>query len=145
MVVFVLLGFIHPIALLLIPPLTLAAAIVVSAGGVFLSSCFKRSSTSATFGLILFLAFCLPVCIFPAPVYLTSPIVVGGLMMSVTAGPRAAEPLSQLGHNFKFWGAQSGAAGAILAVLTISTLYLLIAFVCFALAGANLRHRIFRN
>ena len=142
---FILIRYIHPFAAFAIPLLTLAGGLLVSAMGVFLSSCFRRSSSATTVQLLLLLVFCMPFCC-PLPAYLASPIVIGAIVMAGTAGPVAAvRPLGGLHYPLRLWGEQGGVAIQMVAILTIAVIYLLIAFVFFALAGANLRKRIFHN
>ena len=143
--IFVLIRYVHLFALLLIPMLVAASAIIVSAVGVFLSSLFRRNSVAATVQMIVFLVFCVPVCC-PLPTYLINPIVIGGMIMSCTGGVTLARtPLRHLQVNPIRPSVTNDFVGPLLAFIALLTLYLLIAFVCFALASSNVRRKIFRT
>jgi ABC-type transport system involved in multi-copper enzyme maturation permease subunit len=135
--VFSLARCIHPAAVLPLISLVVSSALLVSAVGVFFSSCFKRSSTSASVNLILFLWFTLPVCQ-PLP---ASPLFAAVMILGVAGGWReTATPFQQTGPG---WG---GLLGAFLisglALIVLVAIYLSLAFAAFAVSVANIRRRV---
>ncbi|MHC4155923.1 MAG: ABC transporter permease subunit [Planctomycetota bacterium] len=134
---FTLLGFIHPVAVLPLVVLVITSALLVSAVGVFFSSCFKRTSTAATFSLIS-----LFVLSFPLPAFIISPFFVATMIMTVGAGNfDAGVPFYELQYGF-FPGMKGFLVSAF--ILTgIMVIYLLIAFLFYAFAVGNVRRNIF--
>jgi ABC-type transport system involved in multi-copper enzyme maturation permease subunit len=140
-IVFSLAGCIHPFAIFPLALLVLSSAVVVSAVGVFFSSCFKRTTPAAAINLILFIAFTAPFCC-PLPNYLVSPLFAASMILSVTWGaPDMINPFYRGGPVWFSW------IGAFLiselALVALITIYLLIAFLAFAIARSNVRQRIF--
>jgi ABC-type transport system involved in multi-copper enzyme maturation permease subunit len=125
-------------AVLPLAALVVSSAILVSSVGVFFSSCFKRSSTSAFVNLILFLWFALPICQpFPA-----SPLFAAVIILAVTGGWQGIS-----GAPFQTasgWGSWLGAfliSG--LALIVLVAIYLSLAFAVYAIAVTNIRRRSF--
>jgi len=140
-VVFTLAGCIHPAAILPLVLLVASSTLLVSAVGVFLSSCFKRSSTSASINLILFLLFTVPVCC-PLPIFFVSPLFAAIMILSVTGGWGAmGTPFAPGGLGLGAW------LGAFLvselALTVLVAIYLLMAFAAFAIATSNVRRKVF--
>ncbi len=116
-----------PLALLIV-----SSALLVSTVGVFLSSCFKRSSTSASVNLILFLWFAIPICQ-PIP---ASPILAAILILGVTGGWGAKSALS---HTVGPGPAGSLGVFAVsgIALLILVVVYVALAVVAFVIAVTN--------
>ncbi len=134
---------IHPIALILIPAVTFAAGILVSAIGILCSSWFCRSSLAGSLQLICFLIFAVPLC-WPLPTYLLSPLLIVGVILSGTAGGElAGRRLSQLQYAGVWYNDFAGVLAPALVLLAVVTVYLLMALVCLALSSANIRSRVF--
>ena len=141
-VVFSLAGYISPAAILPLALLIVSSALLVSAIGVFFSSCFKRSSTSASVNLILFIFFTMPVCCpSPLPTFLVSPLFVAIMILGVTGGlDNIGGPFQQIESGWGWFGkfVISG-----LALIVLVAIYLSLALGAFAIAVANIRRRIF--
>jgi ABC-type transport system involved in multi-copper enzyme maturation permease subunit len=138
--VFTLAGCIHPLAIVPLALLVSCSAVLVSAVGVFFSSCFKRTTPAAAINLTLFILFTLPSCC-PMPTYLISPLFAASTILSVTWGkPGMMNPFYGGGPMWFSW------IGAFLisevALVVLITIYLLFAFLAFAIAKSNVRHRI---
>jgi ABC-type transport system involved in multi-copper enzyme maturation permease subunit len=143
LVVFSLTRYIPPAAIFPLALLVASSAILVSAVGVFLSSCFKRSSTAASINLILFLCFAVPICCpSPLPTFLVSPLFAGVMILTVTGNwGGIATPFPQAGSEL---GARLGAfliSGLALVVLV--GIYLSLALAAFAITTSNIRRRVF--
>jgi len=137
-VVFSLAGPISPAAILPLILLILSSMLLVSAVGVLFSSCFERSSISATINLILFLGFTAPICCpLPLPTYLVSPLFAAIMILCVTGGWN--------GYEKPFQFAWSGWFGAFLfsglALLVLVAIYLSLSLGAFAIAVTNVRRR----
>ncbi len=142
-VVFSLARCIPPAAILPLALLVVSSALLISAVGVFFSSCFKRSSASASINMILFLTFTVPVCC--SPVFIASPLFVATMILAVTGGwSETSAPFQQVGAGWAWLGAfwTSGLKLFIL-VVTYSLLYLSLAIAAFTIATRNIRRRIF--
>ena len=142
LVVFSLVGYIPPAAILPLALLFMSSALLVSAVGVFFSSCFKRSSISASINLILFLLFTVPVCCpSPLPTFLVSPLFAAIIILGVTGGwGGMGEPFKEIGSGWGWFGKFliSG-----LALIVLVAIYLSLALGAFAIAVANIRRRTF--
>ena len=139
-IVFSCIGYIKPIAVWPLFIVTISGALLVSAGGVFFSSCFKRTSTSATVNLILFFSFITPICC-PIPTYLGSPLVVAAIIMGAAESAQGSFFVP-----FGISGFYQGGKGFLIGVFVlvgIVAIYLLAALVCFALAKSRVRFKIF--
>ncbi len=139
-VVFSLAGVIPPAAILPLALLIVSSMLLVSAVGVFFSSCFKRSSISATINLVLFLGFTAPVCCpSPLPSYLVSPIFAAIIVLGATGG------WSEIERSFQQSGRGWGWFGAFLfsgfALVVLVAIYLLLALGAFVIAVSNIRRR----
>ena len=124
------LGAVLPLALLVV-----SSVLLVSAVGVFFSSCFARSSTSASVNTVLFLWFTVPICQ-PLP---ASPIVAAIMVLGVAGGWGATgTPHFRAGSGGTWLWAflTSGLALIVLAVVYVS-----LAFAAFAVAVTNIRRR----
>jgi ABC-2 type transport system permease protein len=139
-VVFSFAGCVPAAAILPLALLVVSSAILVSAVGVFFSSCFKRSSISASVNLIIFLCFTLPVCCpSPFPTFLVSPLFAGVVILGGTGGWAAmTTPFQEAGRGWGWFGAFliSG-----LALIVLMVIYLSLAFAAFAIAVSNIRRR----
>ncbi|MFC1792538.1 ABC transporter permease [Planctomycetota bacterium] len=139
-VVFSLAGCIPPAAILPLALLIVSSTLLVSAVGVFFSSCFKRNSISASVNLILFLGFTAPVCCpSPLPSFLVSPLFAAVMILGVTGGWSEIErPFQQTSSGWERFGAFliSG-----LALLVLAVIYLSLALGAFAIAVTNIRRR----
>jgi len=140
-IVFSLAGCIPPAAILPLVLLVASSALLVSAVGVFFSSCFKRSSTSASINIILFLFFTVPFCS-PLPSFLASPLFAAIMILAVTGGWQGLGfPFIRGGSG---WGAWLGAFFVSgLALIVLVTIYLSLAFAAFAIATSNVRRKVF--
>jgi ABC-type transport system involved in multi-copper enzyme maturation permease subunit len=139
--IFTLLGFIHPVAVAPLLLLVVTSSLLVSAVGVFFSSCFKRTSTAATFSLISFFVFTLPFCC-PLPAFIASPFFVATMIMTVGPGNfDAGVPFYELQYGF-FPGIKGFLVSAFI-LSGIMVIYLLIAFLFYAFAVGNVRRNIF--
>ncbi|MGB2863351.1 MAG: ABC transporter permease subunit, partial [Sedimentisphaerales bacterium] len=138
--VFSMAGCIPPAAILPLVLLIVSSTLLVSAVGVFFSSCFKRSSISASVNLILFLGFTAPVCCpLPLPPFLISPLFAAIMILGVTGGFSGIErPFQQVGRRWEWFGAflVSG-----LALVVLAAIYLSLALGAFAIAVSNIRRR----
>jgi len=138
-IVFSLAGCIHPAAIFPLALLVLSSAVLVSAVGVFFSSCFKRTSPAAAINLVLFFVFTVPFCC-PLPTFFVSPFFVGSMILGVAGGSKAATTrFYQLDYGF-FPGIE-GFFASMLALIGIVIIYLLLALGAFAIANSNVRRR----
>ena len=139
-VVFSLAGYIPPSA---IPPLALLIAssmLLVSSIGVFFSSCFKRSSISASINLILFLGFTVPICCpMPLPPFLISPLFATIVIMGVAGGWHGME--TSFRHTAGGWEWLGTFLISGLALFVLVVIYLSLALGAFAIAVSNIRRR----
>lgn len=140
LLVFSLAGCIPLTAVLPLVLLTISSMLLVSTIGVFFSSCFKRSSTSASVNLVLFLGFTAPVCCpSPLPTFLVSPLFAAIMILGVTGDFSGIErPFQQAVHGWDWFGAFliSGLALVVLVVI-----YLSLALGAFAIAVTNIRRK----
>jgi ABC-type transport system involved in multi-copper enzyme maturation permease subunit len=139
-VAFSLTGCIPPAAILPLALLITSSILLVSAVGVFFSSCFKRSSISASVNLILFLGFTVPVCC-PSPLhtFMVSPLFAAIMILGITGGWSGIEgPFRQTGSEWGWFGTFliSG-----LALVVLVAIYLSLALGAFAIAVTNIRRR----
>jgi len=141
-VVFGLARYIPPAAILPLALLVASSMLLVSAVGVFFSSCFKRSSTSASINLILFLWFAVPVCCpSPLPNFLVSPLFAAAMILGVTSGWGAiGDPFQQAQSQ---WGWFRAFLVSGLALIVLVVIYLSLAFAAFEIATSNIRRRRF--
>jgi ABC-type transport system involved in multi-copper enzyme maturation permease subunit len=138
--VFSLAGLIDPAAILPLTLLVLSSALMVSAVGVFFSSCFRKTSLAATVNLIVFFVSVVPVCC-PLPIFFVSPVLVAVMILGAAqhgSGARA----------FAFWprfgvASSNDLLAAVFAFLALVLVYWLITFILFALATSNVRRRVF--
>jgi ABC-2 type transport system permease protein len=140
-IVFTLAGCIPLAAFVPLTLLFISSALLVSAVGVFFSSCFKRSSVSAAINLILFLCFTVPVCC-PLPVFIASPLFIVVMILGNAGG------WDGLVTPFRIANTSSGSwlwkfALSQLAFLVPVVIYLSLAFAAFAISAGNIRRRIF--
>jgi len=133
-------GCIPPAAVLPLGLLIVSSMFLVSTIGVFLSSCFKRSSISASINLILFLGFTAPVCCpSPLPSFLVSPLFAAIMILSVTSGISGIEkPFQHVGHGWDWLGTFLISGFALIVLVAI---YLSLALGVFAIAVTNIRRR----
>jgi ABC-type transport system involved in multi-copper enzyme maturation permease subunit len=141
LVVFSLAGFISPAAILPLALLIISSMLLVSAVGVFFSSCFNRSSISASVNLILFLGFTAPICCpMPIPVFLVSPLFAAIVILGVTHGWHDIEgPFRHIGSE---WGWFGTFLISWLALVVLVVIYLSLALGAFAIAVTNIRRRL---
>jgi len=139
-VVFSLAGNIPTAAILPLVLLIVSSSLLVSAVGVFFSSCFKRSSISASVNLILFLGFTAPVCCpVPLPAFLVSPLFAAIMILGVTGGwSGISEPFHQTGREWWWFRAF---LYSWLALIVLAAIYLSLALGAFAIAVSNVRRR----
>jgi ABC-2 type transport system permease protein len=139
-VVFSLAGCIPPTAIMPLALLIASSTLLVSAVGVFFSSCFKRSSISASINLILFLGFTAPICCpIPIPVFLVSPLFAAIVILGVTGGWGGIEgPFRKAGHGLDWFEAFLISGFALVVLVAI---YLSLALGAFAIAVTNIRRR----
>lgn len=139
-IVFSCIGYINPLAIWPLFIVAISSALLVSSGGVFFSSCFKHTSTSATVNLILFFSFIAPFCC-PLPTYFGSPLVIAAIIIGVTSSVEgwAVVPF---GRDWFSQNSQGFFIG-VSVLVGIVGVYLLIAFICFVIANSNVRRRIF--
>ena len=140
-VVFTLADCIPTAAILPLSLLIISSMLLVSTIGVFFSSCFKRSSISATINLILFFGFTAPVCCpSPLPTFLVSPLFAAIMILGVTGGISGIEkPIQHAGHGWDWFGAFLISGFALVVLVAI---YLSLALGAFAIAVTNIRRRI---
>jgi ABC-type transport system involved in multi-copper enzyme maturation permease subunit len=138
--VFSLAGCIPPSA---IPPLALlivSSMLLVSSIGVFFSSCFKRSSISASINLILFLGFTVPICCpMPLPPFLISPLFAAIVILGVAGGWHGME--TSFRHTPSGWEWLGTFLVSGLALFVLVVIYLSLAFGAFAIAVSNISRR----
>jgi len=133
--VFTVLGFIHPVVVLPLALFVVTSALLVSAGGVLFSSCFRRTSTAATFTLIAFFLFTLPF-------FMVSPFFVA--MMIMTVGSRGFDPgVPFYEMQYGFFGGTKSFLISLFILSGIMIMYLLVAFLFYAFAVGNVRRNIF--
>lgn len=139
-IVFSLTGLISPAAILPLSLLIISSMLLVSAVGVFFSSCFKRNSISASVNLILFLGFTAPICCpLPIPAFVVSPLFAAIMILGVTGGWSGIErSFQQTGSAWEWFGAFMISGFALLVLVAI---YLSLALGAFAIAVANTRRR----
>jgi ABC-type transport system involved in multi-copper enzyme maturation permease subunit len=139
--VFSLAGFISPAAILPLALLIICSMLLVSAVGVFFSSCFKRSSISSSINLILFLGFTAPICCpMPISVFLVSPLFAAIVILGVTNG------WHEIAGPFRHTGSEWGWFGTFLiswlALVVLVVIYLSLALGAFAITVTNIRRRL---
>jgi ABC-type transport system involved in multi-copper enzyme maturation permease subunit len=139
-VVFAMAGCIPPTAILPLELLIVSSMLLVSTIGVFFSSCFKRSSISASINLILFLGFTAPVCCpSPLPTFLISPLFAVIMILGVTGGISGVEkPFQHVGRGWDWFGAFLISGFALVVLVAI---YLSLALGAFAITVTNIRRR----
>jgi len=132
----------HPITIVPMAILLVGSSLLVSAVGVFFSSCFKRTSVAAAVSLIAFIVFLLPVCCVIPSSYV-GPFFVGGIVLDAVAGAEAARtPLYQL--NYAFFGTGTGAFwAALFTLIGVTGIYLCAALVPYSIAEGNIRSKVF--
>lgn len=140
-IVFSVIGYIHFAAFLPFILLFVSSAVLISSIGVFLSSCFKRSSISSAINLVFFFCFTIPVCC-PLPIFIASPLFVAIMILGNTGG------WGGLVTPFRITSTSSGSwlwkfAISQLMFLVPVFIYLLLAFAAYAVATSNIRRRIF--
>jgi len=138
--VFSLAGSIPLAAILPLALLIVSSSLLVSAVGVFFSSCFRRSSISASVNLILFLGFTAPICCpVPLPAFLVSPLFAVIMILGVTGG------WSGINEPFKGTGGTMDWLGTFLiswlGLIILLAIYLSLALGAFAIAVSNIRRR----
>jgi len=138
-IVFSLARCIHPAAIFPLALLVLSSAVLVSAVGVFFSSCFKRTSPAAAINLILFFVFTVPFCC-PLPTFFVSPFFVGSMILGVAGGSKAATTRFYR-LDYRFLPGIDGFFASMLALIGIVIIYLLLALGAFAIANTNVRRR----
>ncbi len=138
--VFSLAGCIPPAAILPLALLIVSSTLLVSAVGVFFSSCFKRSSISASINLVLFLGFTVPVCCpLPLPPFLISPLFAAIMILGVTGGwSEINGPFQQTGRGMDWLVAF---LVSWLGLIILLVIYLSLALGAFAIAVSNIRRR----
>jgi len=140
-IVFSVAGYIQLTAFIPLILLVVSSALLISSIGVFLSSCFKRSSISSAVNLILFFCFTIPVCC-PLPIFIASPLFMT-IMILGNAGDWDA-----MATPFRITSTSSGPwiwnfVISQLAFLIPVVIYLLLAFTAFAIATSNIRRKVF--
>jgi ABC-type transport system involved in multi-copper enzyme maturation permease subunit len=138
--IFSLAGVVPTAAILPLALLIVSSMLLVSTVGVFFSSCFKRSSISATINLILFFSFTAPVCCpSPLPTYLVSPLFAAIMILGVTGGWSGIDKsFQQTGGVWEWFGAFLFSGFALFVLVVI---YLSLALGAFAIAATNIRRR----
>ncbi|NVM24223.1 MAG: ABC transporter permease subunit [Desulfobacterales bacterium] len=137
-IVFSLVGVVPPAAVLPLALLIVSSMMLVSTVGVFFSSCFKRSSISATINLILFFSFTAPICCpSPLPSYLVSPLFAAIMILGVTGGWSGIERSFQQARRGWDWFGSFLFSG--LALLVLVAIYLSLALGAFVIAVTNIR------
>jgi ABC-type transport system involved in multi-copper enzyme maturation permease subunit len=131
---------IHPVAVLPLLMLVVSSALLVSAGGVMVISACRRNSIAAAMNLVLFLWCTIPIS-FPLPNAFASPVLLAGTILNITGGASAAEmPFYRLEYM-----THTGTQGFVISILGLSgvmIIYLLLTFVCYAIANINVHRRV---
>ncbi|HUW19701.1 MAG TPA: ABC transporter permease subunit [Sedimentisphaerales bacterium] len=141
-IVFTLARCIHPVAVLPLALVGVSSALLVSAIGVFFSSCFKRTSWAATANLTSLFVFVLPVCC-PLPIFFFGPLFAAAMIMTAAGGSQAAvTPLSRLKYNAPPFGID-GFLTSIIMLIAVTMVYLIFSLVFYVLARARIRSKIF--
>ncbi len=141
MVAFSFAGYISAVAILPLAVLVASSALLVSAVGVLFSSWCKRSSTSASASLLLFLCFAMPFCC-PLPIFLVNPIFAGLMILAVTGQWEIGVPFGRM--SFGVQGSWFAAfLTSALALLVLVGLYLLLALAASAVAIRKVRRKIY--
>ena len=141
MIIFTVAGCIPLAAFLPLTSLFISSELLVSAVGVFFSSCFNRSSASAAINMILFFCFTVPICC-PLPVFIASPLFIVIMVLGNTGGWEGlVTPFRIAGTSSSSWLWKF--ALSQLAILVPVVIYLSLAFAAFAITTGNIRRRIF--
>lgn len=141
-VVFSSVGYISAIAILPLAVLVVASALLVSSIGVLFSSWCKRSSTSASANLFLFVCFAMPFCTPLYFFYFVNPIFAAFMILAVAGRWDIGVPFSRMafGANDSWLAALST---SVLALVVLVGLYLLLAFAASAAAAWKVRRKIY--
>jgi ABC-type transport system involved in multi-copper enzyme maturation permease subunit len=138
--VFGLAGYIPLSAILPLMLLIVSSMLLVSSIGVFFSSCFKRSSISASMNLVLFLGFTVPICCpMPLPPFLISPLFAAIVILGVAGGWHGME--TSFRHTAGGWEWLGRFLVSGLALFVLVVIYLSLAVGAFAIAVSNIRRR----
>ncbi|KPK78091.1 MAG: hypothetical protein AMJ79_01045 [Phycisphaerae bacterium SM23_30] len=153
MLVFCLVGYIHPIAIIHVSMVVVPGAFFAAALGLYLSSSFKRTSTAVTAatlllsGLWLFFPWCCCGVFIPSLggielIFMANPFFAAGMTVAATAGTKNADlALSQMRYGFD--GNDLGILAATAMLLFIGLLYLFFAFLLASGAMDKFRSNIF--
>ena len=137
-VVFTLIGFLHPVTILPMAILIAVSAWLTSTVSVFLSSCFKRTSVATTVAIVLFMVLTMPVCCL-VPTSMFGPFGIGGAILIACAGAEsAAVPLSELDYGLF----DSGIAGFLVGMamlVCLMAIYMAVSLAPFMIAQDNIR------
>jgi ABC-2 type transport system permease protein len=140
MILFTIIGCIPFAAFVPLTLLFISSALLVSAVGVFFSSIFKRSSSSAAINLFLFLCFTVPVCC-PLPIFIASPLFIVVMILGNTGGWDLATPFHIASTSSNSWLWKFALSQLVFLVPVV--IYLSLAFAAFAISAGNVRRRIF--
>jgi ABC-type transport system involved in multi-copper enzyme maturation permease subunit len=139
---FTVVGSIHPLAALLLVPLVVASALLVSAVGVCFSCCCRRSSAASALNMICFLGFAVPFCC-SLPVSAFSPLSLAGGVLALVGedwpATSSSDPIQYPLLHF----ADQGPLILMLVFIVIVLLYLFVAYAAFSIAQRNVRRKIF--
>ena len=119
--------------------LVVSSALLISSIGVFLSSCFKRSSIASAVNLILFFCFTIPVC---CPTFIASPLFIAIMILNDSGGQHGFMTpfrMTSISSGSWFWNLVISQLVFLVPVI----IYLLLAFGAFAIATSNIRRKIF--
>ncbi|MHC4622680.1 MAG: ABC transporter permease subunit [Planctomycetota bacterium] len=140
-ILFTLARCIHPVAVLPLALVAFTGALLVSAVGVFFSSCFKRTSSAVVANLLSFFVFVLPVCC-PLPVFCFGPLFVAAIILILAAGSQAAAaPFYGLEYQQLPFGVED-VLGAVAILIGIVVLYLFIGCIVFRITEGKIRSKI---
>jgi ABC-type transport system involved in multi-copper enzyme maturation permease subunit len=146
LVVFTLLGKIHPFALAPLAILFTASAVATASIGTFISSCCKRTSIASAVNLVVFFICIVPVCCLN-PLPFIGPLTLGGIIVSAAASPEMA-PTSFMPFGMGMMrNADISEISTFLILIAIfiaiMLIYLLVAYVAYVIAQSNVRSKIF--
>jgi len=137
LIVFTSLHYIHPFALPPLAILFLFSALATSSIGVFISSCCKRTAVSASVNMVVVFIY---MGINPMP--FAGPIFISAIILGAAADPEVAlTSFMSLDFVVNIGVEQFLISSAVF--IGIMLVYLLVAYVCYAVTQSNIRSNIF--
>jgi len=143
LIVFTIVGYIHPFTIFPVVFLAAGAAALCSSVGVCFSCCCRRTSRASVLAMLAFWLFVMPVFTPCVTNFIVSPVTAAVLIMQVGGGRQAARTALSAMEYPLFGGGIGGLVLSMLVLCGLIVFYLLLAFAAFEIARANVRSKIF--